>query len=246
MSPGKTKKALVMSPIFSPENLTISEMILRIDGDMIDFEDGSEIEDVAGSAIDGLRWSRQIDRLVAARRQFWIVDADARTQSGPIRVTVNVAAPVLSAVDIARIDAFIAQLDAMQPAIEATLAKTLHEPQPNVLRGLIVDLHGGLDPHYWTQLFGQDRQPDAVTGADIFAACRCVALQFNLPGVPRDYIGGTHEVQLDLRFLVDHLAKGDKQADDYLSFGDRYDVSGQVITVRASLDGEIVDISIES
>jgi hypothetical protein len=239
-----------MSSIFAPENLTISEMILRVEGGGVDFgdpfEDVSEITGIAGSTADGLRWSRQLDRLVATQRQFWIVDADARTPSGLIRITVNVAVPELSAADIARIEAFIMRLDAMQPAIEAALAKTLHRPQPNALRNLISDLQAGLDPHYWTQLFRRDTQPDTITAADVLAACRCVSLIFNLPGVPSEYIGGTHEAQLDFRFLVDRLAKGDEQADDYITFDDRYDVTGQVIVVRASMDGEIVDIALES
>jgi hypothetical protein len=239
-----------MSSIFAPENLTISEMILRVEGGGIDFgdpfEDVSEITSIAGSSADGLRWSRQTNVLVSPQRQFWIVDADARTPSGLIRVTVNVAAPALAAADIARIEAFIVRLDAMQPAIEAALTKTLHEPQPNQLRDLICDMQAGLDPHYWTQLFGKDAQPENITAADVLAASRCVALNFNLPGIPRGYNGGEYEVQFDFRFLVDHLAKGDEQADDYLVFDARYDVTGQVIVVRANMDGEILDIVLES
>jgi hypothetical protein len=231
-----------MSPIFSPNELIISEMILRVDGDMIDFEDSLEIADVSGSAADGLRWSRHTDRLVLAQRQFWIIEADAQTPSGSIRVTVNVAEPELSAADIARMKAFIERLDSMHPAI----TKTLHAPEPSVLRGLMFDLHAGLVPYYWTELFGRDTQSDSITAADILAACKCVALQFNLPGVPRDYIAGTHEAQLDFRFLVDQLAEGDEQGDNYLRFDAQYDVTDQVIVVRASLNGDVLDIVLES
>jgi hypothetical protein len=235
-----------MSSIFVPENVTVSEIILRVEGGDNPFEDVSEITGIAGSTADGLRWSRQLDRLVATQRQFWIVDADARTPTGLIRVTVNVALPELSAADIARMEAFIVRLDAMQPAIEAALTKTLHVSQPNALRDLISDLQAGLDPHYWTQLFRPGSQPDTITAADVLAACRCVSLIFNLPGVLSDYIGGTHEVQLDFRFLVDRLAKGDEQAEDYLVFDGRYDVTGQVVVVRANLDGGVLAIVLES
>jgi hypothetical protein len=235
-----------MSSIFAPENLSISEVILRVEGSDVDFEDAVEIADVLGSAADGLRWSRQSNPLVAAQRQFWIVEADASTPSGSIRVTVNLAEPALAAEDVARMEAFIARLDAVQPAIKAALAKTLNASDARALSHTIQDIHVGLDTRYWTQLFGRDTQPDTFTAADIVAACKCVALQFNLPGVPRDYVGGTHEAQLDFRFLVDQLIEDDEQAENYLRFGARYDVTDQVIVVRASLDGEIVDIVIES
>lgn len=169
---------------------------------------------------------------------------DQRVGRFTLSLDLNLRAPRVAAASLDRLSALLARLDAFARIRQAVVSG--FETLPLLKNYLLPGLFHGLEAPYLATLFPGCKSAEAVTPEAFFDSltfCRLGYYDRADDGVSP----GQEFVFADYRFLVPELIASDMaRRDDFVMFGSLHDVTNQVVTAKALLDGSLLDISVES
>lgn len=176
----------------------------------------------------------------------WQLEANDR-QIGrfTLHLDLNLHAPRIAAASIDRLSALLARLDALDAGIRQAVVRDFGT-LPLLKDYLLPELFAGLEAPYLAMLFPGCTGAEAVTPEAFFDSltfCRLGYFDRAEDGATL----GQEFIIADYRFLVPELIASDAaRRDDFLMFGGLHDITNQVVTAKARLDGSVIDISVES
>lgn len=176
----------------------------------------------------------------------WVLEArDQRIDRFTLSLDLNLHETRVAAASLDRLSALLARLDALDAMIRQAVVSGF-ETLPLLKDYLLPGLFDGLEAPYLATLFPGCASAEAVSPDAFFDSLTFCRLGYfdraeDGAGVGQDF------VIADYRFLVPELIASDAaRRDDFVMFGDLHDITNQVVTAKARLDGSVIDISVES
>lgn len=176
----------------------------------------------------------------------WLLEAgDQRIGRFTLSLDLNLHAPRVAAASLDRLSALLARLDTLDATIRQAVVSGF-DTLPLLKTYLLPGLFQGLESPYLATLFPGCASAELVSPDAFFDSLTFCRLGYY--DRAEDGAGvGQEFVIADYRFLVPELIASDAaRRDDFVMFGGLHDITNQVVTAKARLDGSVIDISIES
>lgn len=171
----------------------------------------------------------------------WLLWADDYRIAGR-RLTINVQthAPSLSAEGVGQMASFLSNIEAKDAAVRRAILVGFDEVSL-LADYLVPELLRNVEAPYLAMLFDDRLRDDAISAQEFLRGLTLCAIGYHIDA------NGVGSFTMDYRLLVPSLIDPDTQdAERYLVFGGRYDITNQVLVAKFSEAGELLDLYVES
>lgn len=193
----------------------------------------------------GLEWGDQAPSTghgdLGADEFSWCLSVDDhRIEGRTLTINVLTHTPSLSVEDVGRMASFLSGIEAKDAAVRGAILAGFDEISL-LADYLVPELLRNVEAPYLAMLFGDRTRDDAISAQEFLRGATLCAIGYHIEA------SGAGSFTMDYRLLVPSLIDPDTQnADSFLVFEDRYDITNQVLAAKFSEAGEMIDLSIES